>query len=101
MILPTCTVIVATYNCEQTLADCLNSIVFQTVKSELIFIDGGSTDSTNRIIKNYEDNLSYYISEKDQGVYHTWNKASKKAIGEWIIFLGSDDWFDSKGVRLM
>ena len=101
MSFPTCTVIVASYNCESTLADCLNSIVFQTVKSELIFIDGGSTDSTNRIIKNYEDNLSYYISEKDQGVYDAWNKALKKATGEWIIFLGSDDWFDSKEVRLM
>ena len=95
MSLPTCTVIVATYNCESTLADCLNSIVSQTVKSELIVIDGGSTDSTNSIIKNYEDNLSYYISEKDQGVYDAWNKALKKATGEWIIFLGSDDWFDS------
>ena len=101
MSLPTCTVIVATYNCESTLADCLNSIVSQTVKSELIVIDGGSTDSTNSIIKNYEDNLSYYISEKDQGVYDAWNKALKKATGEWIIFLGSDDWFDSKEVRLM
>ncbi len=95
MSLPTCTVIVATYNCASTLAECLDSIVSQTVKPELIVIDGGSTDNTKKIIQNYQKYISYYISEKDQGVYDAWNKALKKSNGEWIIFLGSDDWFDS------
>lgn len=95
MSFPTCTVIVATYNCAQTLADCLDSIVYQTFKPELIVIDGGSTDNTQNIIHKYQEYISYYISEKDEGVYDAWNKALKKANGEWIIFLGSDDWFDS------
>lgn len=95
MSLPTCTVIIATYNCASTLTDCLESIVSQTFTPELIVIDGGSTDGTKNIIQKYQEYISYYISEKDHGVYDAWNKALKKSNGEWIIFLGSDDWFDS------
>ncbi len=89
---PLISVIVAVYNGENYLEDCLNSLLKQTYeRTEYIVIDGGSTDSTLNIIKKYEKHLTYWISEPDKGVYDAWNKGINTAKGEWIAFIGSDD----------
>jgi glycosyltransferase involved in cell wall biosynthesis len=85
-------IIIATYNAEKYLANCLNSIIIQkTELVELILIDGNSTDGTLHIIKKYEDFIDYWISEEDFGIYDAWNKGIRVAKGEWIMFLGADD----------
>lgn len=85
-------VIVATYNSGKTLARCLDSIVSQLGDiGELLVIDGGSTDNTMDIVRSYGCDVSFSISEKDRGVYDAWNKGVKKARGQWITFIGSDD----------
>ena len=85
-------VITATYNVEKYLDDCILSVINQSYKNfEYIIIDGGSNDGTVNIIKQYEDQLAYWISEPDQGIYDAWNKGLARAKGDWIIFIGADD----------
>jgi glycosyltransferase involved in cell wall biosynthesis len=60
---------------------------------ELIIIDGGSTDKTLEIIRKYNARISFWRSEKDNGIYDAWNKALVVAKGNWISFIGSGDRF--------
>ncbi|TQD23863.1 glycosyltransferase family 2 protein [Methanolobus vulcani] len=86
-------VIIAVYNGAKTLQRCIDSVSNQTFKNkELIIIDGGSTDGTIDILKANNDKIAYWISEPDNGIYNAWNKALEHANGEWIYFLGSDDY---------
>lgn len=85
-------IVIATWNAEKTIKNCLDSIVSQLSEEiELIVIDGGSTDSTPCIIKSYGRKISYFISERDKGVYDAWNKGIMVARGRWIAFVGADD----------
>lgn len=89
---PKISIIIATYNAENYLDICLNSIIPQLDKTnELIIIDGLSKDNTVEIIKKNQKYISYWISEKDNGIYDAWNKGIKAATGDWIMFIGADD----------
>jgi glycosyltransferase involved in cell wall biosynthesis len=91
---PLISVIVAIYNGKATLQQCIDSVAQQTyVTKELIIIDGGSTDGTVDLLKANSGQISYWISEPDHGIYNAWNKGLAKAKGEWICFLGADDFF--------
>lgn len=91
---PLITVIVAVYNGAKTLQQCLDSVTQQTYgNKELIIIDGGSTDATVDLLKANQEKISYWISEPDKGIYNAWNKGLSQAKGEWICFLGADDYF--------
>ncbi len=63
------------------------------INKELIIIDGGSKDGTVDLLKLNRTSISYWISEPDRGIYHAWNKALSQAKGDWICFLGVDDYF--------
>ena len=87
------TVVVATYNNKSTVQQCIDSVAQQTYPhKELIIIDGGSHDGTVDLLKASEQKVAHWISELDRGIYHSWNKALLKATGEWICFLGADDY---------
>lgn len=89
---PKVTVITAVYNGEKYIDECIKSILSQSYSNfEYIIIDGGSTDNTIEIIKSYRQNLSYWVSEADSGIYDAWNKGLERANGDWITFVGSDD----------
>lgn len=71
----------------------IESVVSQTFQSfEFIIIDGGSTDSSRRVIEEYAKHLTYWISEPDHGIYHAMNKGIKVAKGNYCLFLNSGDW---------
>ena len=96
---PLITIVVAVLNNKESLERCIESINNQTYPhKELILIDGGSTDGTVEILKNNDDNIAYWESKVDKGIYHAWNKALKHARGEWICFLGADDYFWNENV---
>lgn len=79
-------------NSERFLASTIESVINQTYQNiEYIIIDGASTDSTCDIIKKYESDISFWMSEPDEGMYHAINKGLKKASGDYILILNSDD----------
>ena len=85
-------IITATYNAELVFEDLVNSIIPQKTNDiEFIVIDGGSKDNTLNIMKKYNSNIDYWISEQDNGIYDAWNKGIRVSTGEWIMFLGADD----------
>jgi glycosyltransferase involved in cell wall biosynthesis len=91
---PLISVIVAVFNGAQTLQRCIDSVAGQTYPhKELIIMDGGSTDGTVDILRANSDKITYWESEPDRGIYHAWNKALEHAKGDWICFLGADDYF--------
>jgi len=93
---PKVTIVTVTFNAEDFLEETILSIVNQTYQNiEYIIIDGASTDGTIDIIKKYEDNIDYWISEPDDGIYFAMNKAIEKASGEWINFMNAGDTFFS------
>ena len=93
------TVIVAVFNGEKYLQQCIDSIANQTyVDRQIIVVDGGSYDNTLKIIKANQEKLSYWVSEPDKGIYDAWNKGLKQASGDWIFFIGADDYLTDPGV---
>lgn len=58
-------------------------------------IDGGSTDGSIDIIRGFRDQLAYWVSEPDGGIYDAWNKGLRHAQGQWIAFMGADDVWSS------
>lgn len=90
----TISIIVATYNSAATLQHCLDSIDEQTYPyKELIVMDGGSTDGTVDILEKNTHKVTYWESAPDRGIYHAWNKAVQCAQGDYICFLGADDYW--------
>ena len=88
--------ITVTYNCYQTLKDTIDSVRAQEYDElEYIVIDGGSTDGTVDLIKSNEDLISFWLSERDSGIYDAMNKGLEKASGDYVGFLHSDDMFYS------
>ncbi|MVM29561.1 glycosyltransferase [Spirosoma sp. HMF4905] len=92
MISPVFSIITVTYNAGLTLEKTIQSVLAQENSLlEYIIIDGGSTDDTINCIKKYQENLKYWISEKDDGIYDAMNKALDKSQGKWVLFLGGND----------
>lgn len=87
-------VITAVYNNQATLADALDSILAQDYRNtELIVVDGASTDGTLEVIQRYAGQLAQIVSEPDRGIYDALNKGIRLATGDIVGFLHSDDIF--------
>jgi glycosyltransferase involved in cell wall biosynthesis len=96
---PLISIVTAAYNAAPGLPYTMRSIFAQTWHDyEWIVIDGGSTDGTVDLLKQYQDMPLYWISEKDRGIYDAWNKACRIARGQWLIFLGAGDELASTSV---
>lgn len=89
----TFSIIIPTYNSSATLGQALNSIIEQSFKDfEILIMDGASSDKTVAIAQKINDPRISIYSEPDSGVYDAMNKGIARARGEWVYFLGSDDW---------
>lgn len=92
----TISIVTATWNCAETLPDCLASIKRQTYPyREHIIIDGASTDGTIGVIQQNIKFISKFQSEQDKGIYDALNKGIDLATGDVIGFLHSDDLYST------
>lgn len=87
-------VITINYNNDDGLRKTIDSVVNQKYDDyEYIIIDGGSTDDSVEIIKDYADRIAYWVSEPDKGIYNAMNKGIDVANGDYCIFMNSGDIF--------
>ena len=100
-------IITVTFNSDKTLKRTINSLLNQSISNfEYIIIDGNSTDTTIEIIESYEQifknrNISFtWLSEDDAGIYDAFNKGIRLSKGDWISFLGSDDFYMEDALEL-
>jgi len=96
---PNISIITICWNAIDGIENTILSVVSQSYKDyEYIIIDGGSKDGTIDIIKKYENSLSKWISEPDNGIYDAMNKGIKMAAGEWLIMMNAGDYFADENV---
>jgi glycosyltransferase involved in cell wall biosynthesis len=94
--MPKLSIIIPTFNSSATIRRCLHSISSQVFTDyEVLIQDGGSRDSTVELIENFRkgnpESKIEIQQKRDKGVYDAMNKGIRRAKGEWIYFLGSDD----------
>ena len=89
---PRISIITPSFNQGQFIEETIRSVVLQGYSNlEYIIIDGGSTDKTIDIIRKYESQLAYWISEPDQGQAHAINKGLRRCTGDVVGWINSDD----------
>ncbi len=95
-------IITVCLNAAKTIRKTIESVANQTVLPfEYIIIDGGSTDGTLEIIKEYGSLITHVISEKDAGISDAFNKGIRLASGDLIGILNADDWLEDDTLRLV
>ena len=94
-------VITAVFNNHETIGAALDSVLSQShPHTEVIVIDGMSTDGTRDILASYSKRFDIYLSEPDDGIYYALNKGIELATGDVVGFLHSDDVFaDSRALE--
>jgi len=99
---PLVSVIINCYNGEKYLKDAIESVIAQTYKNwEIIFWDNQSKDNSAKIFNSYKDHrLKYYCADiHTEILYKAKNAALKKANGEYIAFLDTDDWWSPEKLQ--
>jgi len=97
----TLSIITVCLNAVSTIRYTIESVLSQDYpKIEYIIVDGGSTDGSLNIIREYSDKITKVISEPDKGIYDAMNKGIRYATSSTIAILNSDDIYsDSTAVR--
>lgn len=89
---PRISIITITWNSEQYVEETIKSVISQDYENmEYIIVDGASTDKTLEIINRYKEHVDILISEPDKGISDAFNKGIKKATGDIIGIINSDD----------
>ena len=98
---PLVSIITPAYNAEKYIAQAIESVINQTYKNwELIIINDGSSDSTEDIIKSFEDSRIKLITQLNSGVSRARNRGLEVAKGEYITFLDADDILPIESIEL-
>lgn len=92
--LPKISIVTPSYNKACFLEGCITSVLGQNYpKLEYFIIDGGSTDQSVDIIKKYEKQITFWVSEPDEGQSDAINKGFRMATGEIVAWLNADDFY--------
>lgn len=92
-------IITVNYNNKAGLRKTIESVIHQTFRDfEYIVIDGGSTDGSAEVLKEYNAQINYWVSEPDGGIYQGMNKGIAKANGDYLNFMNSGDCFYSSEI---
>ena len=92
-------IITVNFNDAEGLERTIKSVISQTFRDyEFIIIDGGSTDGSVGVIKQYESRIDYWVSERDGGIYPGMNKGLRQAKGEYVNFMNGGDCYHSVDV---
>ncbi|MGB5943436.1 MAG: glycosyltransferase family 2 protein [Leeuwenhoekiella sp.] len=87
-------VVTINYNNSSELKKTIENVFSQSyTKFEHIIIDGGSTDESVKIIKENQEKFAYWVSERDNGIFHAMNKGILKSRGEYICMMNAGDLF--------
>ncbi len=87
-------IITVNYNNKEGLRQTIESVIHQTFRDfEFIVIDGGSNDGSADVLREYDQQLTYWVSESDKGIYNAMNKGIRKATGDYLNFMNSGDCF--------
>lgn len=99
---PLITVITVVFNGAKTLEDTIKSVISQTYANvEYIIIDGGSTDGALDIIRKYNGQIDYWVSEPDKGISCAFNKGITICTGIYHLMLNADDWYETDAVQTL
>jgi len=97
---PLVSIITIVLNGENYLEGTIKSVIKQTYDNvEYIVIDGGSSDTTLDIIKKYEDQIDYWVSESDDGIVDAFNKGISLCAGDIIGIINADDWYELDAIE--
>lgn len=100
--LPKITIVTPSFNQGKYLEDTIISVLSQGYPNlEYIIIDGGSVDDSVSIIRKYEKQLAYWVSEKDDGLYHGLQKGFAKSTGEIMAWINADDMYHTKSLFMV
>ncbi len=99
---PKISVVTPSFNQGRYIEETIRSVIMQGYPNlEYIVMDGGSSDNTVEIIKKYEANITYWVSEKDNGQTHAINKGFEKTSGDILAYINSDDIYMPYTFRLV
>jgi glycosyltransferase involved in cell wall biosynthesis len=99
---PTFSIITVVLNGEKYIENTIKSVLRQKKSSyEYIIIDGGSSDNTLNIIKKYSQKITYWVSQKDNGIYDAFNKGMILSQGKYIGIVNSDDVYNKNAFKIM
>lgn len=97
---PLVSIITIVFNGEKYLEETIKSVLMQTYDNvEYIIVDGGSNDGTLDIIKKYEEQIDYWVSESDDGITDAFNKGISLCKGDIIGIINADDWYELDAIE--
>ena len=93
---PQVSVIMPVYNGEKYIKQAVESVFVQEVSTELLVIDDGSTDHTEKVLSAYKgrEDFRYLKNKENMGAARSRNRGVQEARGEYIAFLDADDWWE-------
>lgn len=101
---PQVSVVIPVHNIEAHLRQCLDSVANQTLPDfEVVCVDDGSTDASSEILREYsaQDRRFHIIRQENSGPGVARNRGLEQAMGEYLVFWDSDDWFEPNFLAYM